>query len=83
MRTAEVINLEGVKPIVRSPRLIKHKGFNVKNRKGRGFSVLELKEVGLSIRDARKIGLPVDKRRRSKREENIKILKEFLESLMH
>lgn len=47
-------------------------------RLGRGFSKGELKAVGLSERDAKKLGIAFDKRRKSTREENIKILKDFL-----
>lgn len=49
-------------------------------RQARGFSLGELKEVGLSIDKARKLGIPVDPRRKSKHEENISRLKEFLKS---
>ena len=47
-------------------------------REGRGFSKGELKAVGISIREAKKLGIAYDKRRKSTKEENIKMLKEFL-----
>jgi large subunit ribosomal protein L13e len=55
---------------------VKHRG---KVREGKGFSRAELKEVGLSTLEARKIGIPVDFRRKSCREENLRILKTVLE----
>ena len=51
-----------------------------KTRRGRGFSRAELKEVGLSLKEALKMGIPIDPRRRTKHDENIKILKEYLET---
>lgn len=81
MDSAKVIDLKDIKPIVKSPRLIKQRGFKVKVRVGKGFSIHELKNVGLSLSDAKKLGLPIDKRRRSIREENVGLLKKFLEEL--
>ncbi|MEM3713271.1 MAG: ribosomal protein L13e [Thermoproteota archaeon] len=49
-------------------------------RQAKGFSMGELKEVGLSIDKAKKLGIPVDPRRKSKHEENVNRLKEFLKS---
>ncbi len=57
------------------------KGHTGRFRKGKGFSLAELKEVGLSPKEAKKLGIAFDKRRRSKREENIKILREYLEKI--
>ncbi len=70
-----------VDALVKKPRLIKARGIETGLRKGRGFSKLELAEVGLTIAEARKLGLPVDPRRRSKHEWNVRILREYLESL--
>jgi len=67
---------EGLSPIVKR----KHRGLVIA-RVGRGFSRRELEEVGLSIREARKLGIYVDVRRSSLRDENVKILKEFLEKI--
>ncbi len=49
-----------------------------KTRKGRGFSRSELREVELDFREALKLHLPIDKRRKTKRAENVKALKQFL-----
>ncbi len=54
------------------------RGKTKRMRKGKGFSLGELKRVGLNIKEAKKLGIAVDKRRRSTRDENIKLLKEFL-----
>ncbi len=51
-----------------------------KKRAGKGFSVGELKEAGLCLKRALKLGLPVDPRRRTIHEENVKLLKNFMES---
>ena len=51
----------------------------VKTRLGRGFSELELREAGLTTSDARRSGLAIDVRRSTKREDNIKLLKEWFE----
>lgn len=50
-------------------------------RKAKGFSRAELKEVDMDPRSAMKLGLPVDSRRRSKHEENIKLLRRYIEDL--
>jgi len=49
-----------------------------KTRSGRGFSRGELSEVGLDFSRALKLRLPIDKRRKTKRTENVKVLKQFL-----
>ena len=49
-----------------------------KERKAKGFSRAELKEIGLSLGDALKLGIPIDSRRRTKHEENVKVLKKNL-----
>lgn len=48
-----------------------------KPRRGKGFSLEELKAANISISQARASGLPVDGRRRSSRQENIKLLKKI------
>ena len=67
-----------IAPIVRR----KLKDGRIITRKGRGFSLNELKEAGVTIDVAKKLGIPVDKRRRSRREENVKALKEFVEKAL-
>ena len=47
-------------------------------RSGRGFSMQELKESNVSVRMAKKLGIYVDKRRSTKREENISALRSWL-----
>jgi len=49
-----------------------------KTRSGRGFSRGELGEVGLDFSQALKMSLPIDQRRKTKRAENVKALKQFL-----
>ena len=49
-----------------------------KTRRARGFSKSELREVELDFCQALKLHLPVDKRRKTKRAENVKALKQFL-----
>lgn len=49
-------------------------------RKGRGFSRKELKEVGLNPKSALRLGIPIDKRRKTKHEENVKLLEQYLEN---
>ncbi len=61
------------KPTVTSP--------SGKKRAGKGFSRGELEEVGLTFRDALKLGIPIDKKRRSKHEENVKLLKSYLDKI--
>ena len=53
---------------------------NGKQRCGRGFSCEELKRTGLSLKEALRIGIPVDLRRRSSHEQNVDVLKGFLEN---
>jgi len=49
-----------------------------KTRRARGFSRGELREVELDFHQALRLRLPIDKRRKTKREENVKALKQFL-----
>ena len=48
-------------------------------REGKGFSLAELEAVELTAGNAKKMGIPVDTKRGSSHEENIEMLKEFLE----
>ena len=48
-------------------------------RKGKGFSKEELEAVELTMTRAKSLGIPVDTRRKTSHDENIEILKEFLE----
>lgn len=49
-----------------------------KKRAGKGFSEEELKAANLTIGEALKLKIPVDKRRKTKYEENIEALKKYL-----
>jgi large subunit ribosomal protein L13e len=59
-----------ISPIVESGKRV---------REGKGFSKAELDKVKLSVIKARSLGIPVDSRRKSSYDDNIEILKEFLE----
>ena len=48
-------------------------------RDGKGFSAEELAAVELSMGKAKSLGIPVDPKRKSGYEENVEVLKEFLE----
>lgn len=52
-----------------------------RTRKAKGFSRAELKEADIDTKSAVKLGLPVDPRRRSRHEENIGVLRRYLEDL--
>jgi large subunit ribosomal protein L13e len=52
-----------------------------KTRRGRGFSRAELREAGTDFRQALKSCIPVDQRRKTKYENNIEILKQYLQNL--
>ncbi|MCD6236292.1 MAG: ribosomal protein L13e [Thaumarchaeota archaeon] len=64
-----------VTPIVRR----KLRDGRIITRQGRGFSLNELKAAGITLDLAKKLGIRIDKRRRSKREENVEALKKLLE----
>jgi large subunit ribosomal protein L13e len=59
--------------------IVQKKGGRTKG--GRGFSRGELREVGIDIKRALKLGISVDVRRKTRHEENVKRLKQFLRSL--
>jgi large subunit ribosomal protein L13e len=50
-----------------------------KQRHGKGFSREELKKAGLDLQEALKLGIPVDSRRTTVHEENISVIRGFLE----
>jgi large subunit ribosomal protein L13e len=52
---------------------------NGRMRRGKGFSRGELREIELDFKQALKLGIPIDRRRKTKHEENIKILKRYLQ----
>jgi len=54
---------------------------NGRTRRGKGFSREEVREAGVDFRQALKLGIPVDLRRKTKYEDNTKILKQYLRSL--
>jgi large subunit ribosomal protein L13e len=75
-------NEEKPKPIVIKPQLRSKAGLEQGTRKGRGFSIPELREAGLTVKEALKLGIPVDKRRRSKHDVNVDILKDYVSKMM-
>ena len=58
------------------PKVFKKSG---KHRCGKGFSRDELKKAGLSFKEALKFGIPVDSRRGTIYDENVDVVKTFLE----
>jgi len=60
------------------PKVFKKDG---KQRFGKGFSRNELKKAGLSLKDALRFCIPVDSRRKTAHEENVNVIKSFLETL--
>ncbi|MEM3626491.1 MAG: ribosomal protein L13e [Candidatus Bathyarchaeia archaeon] len=58
------------------PKVFKKNG---RQRHGKGFSKEELKRAGLSFTEALKLGIPIDYRRKTAHEENINVIKSFLE----
>jgi large subunit ribosomal protein L13e len=52
-----------------------------RTKEGRGFSRGELKEAGIDVKRALRLDIPVDLRRKTKHEENVKRLKQYLRSL--
>jgi len=63
--------------IAAKPKVFKKGG---KQRHGKGFSRQELKRAGLSLKEALRFGIPLDSRRRTTYEENVEVVKNFLES---
>jgi large subunit ribosomal protein L13e len=51
-----------------------------KQRYGKGFSREELKRAGSNLKEALSFGVPVDSRRKTAHEENVTVVKTFLES---
>ena len=49
-----------------------------KSREGKGFSKEELKEAGLTPGEAKRLGIPVDTRRKTRYDDNVETLKEYL-----
>jgi ribosomal protein L13E len=49
-----------------------------KTRSGKGFSHEELREAGMGFQQALRLHLPIDKRRKTKHNENAKALKASL-----
>jgi len=47
-------------------------------RRGRGFSRGELREVGIDFQTALRLRIPIDNRRKTRREENVRTLKQHL-----
>jgi large subunit ribosomal protein L13e len=58
------------------PKILKP---NRKQRSGKGFSPEELKKAGLNPTEAAKLGLPTDLRRKTAHDENIEVVKAYVE----
>lgn len=58
------------------PKVLRRGG---KQRLGKGFSREELKKAGLNLKEALRLRIPIDSRRRTTHEENIAVIKTFLE----
>ena len=54
---------------------------NSRTREGKGFSTGELKEARIDSKQALRLAFPIDLRRKTKHEENVKTLKQYLQSL--
>jgi large subunit ribosomal protein L13e len=63
--------------ITAKPKVLKKGG---KQRYGKGFSREELKKAGLSFKEALKLSIPIDSKRRTTHEENVEVIKTFLEN---
>lgn len=71
-------DVKAPEPVVQVPS---RKDLPIRTRVGRGFSIPELNAVGLDVKKARKLGLRVDERRSSCHEENVKLLRDFMEKI--
>jgi ribosomal protein L13E len=58
------------------PRILKPNG---KQRSGRGFSPEELKKAGLNPTEAARLCLPTDLRRKTAHDENVEVVKAYVE----
>ena len=56
---------------------------NVKGnlREGKGFSLEELRDAGVNPQNAKHLEIVIDRRRKSKLEENVKVLKYLKENM--
>ena len=76
------VMVEPPKPIITRPNY----SFELRSerkavREGRGFSLGELQKAGISIQEAKRLKIRIDKRRKSVHEENVKVLKEYVEKV--
>ncbi len=62
------------RPEIRAPK-------SGKNRQGRGFSLPEIKEAGISLADVRWMAIPVDSRRKTRHNENVTLLKDYIQRI--
>lgn len=70
--------LHSLKPIVRCQTL----KYNKRVRAGRGFTITELKQAGIVPKAARGVGIAVDKRRKNRSEEGLKVNVDRLKAYM-
>lgn len=68
-------------PVVKTPRISKHRGISPEFRVGRGYSIGELKEAGLTLNIAKQLNIPIDIRRRSTHKINVENLKKIVNEL--
>lgn len=78
---SDEIIIEIPPPIVKSPKIIKERGFATNIRTGRGYSIGEIREAGLTLALAKDLNMPIDSRRRSVHKVNVDNLVNIVKQL--